>query len=56
MRKVLEAARPQKICRTCDEYRVCKSGCGVLFKFFDPTLDTECPGFKKFIKYSYEIC
>lgn len=51
MMKVLDAQRPQKICRTCDEYRVCKSGCGVLFKFFDPTLDTECPGFKKFIKY-----
>lgn len=51
MRKVLEASRPQKICRTCDEYRVCKSGCGVLFKFYDPTLDNECPGFKRFIKY-----
>lgn len=51
MKKVLEAARPQKICRTCDEYRVCKSGCGVLFKFFDPALDNDCPGFKKFIKY-----
>ncbi len=51
MRKVLEASKPQKICRTCEEYPICKSGCGVLFKFFDPTLDTECPGFKKFIKY-----
>ncbi len=51
MRKVLEASKPQKICRTCEEYSVCKSGCGVLFKFFDPTLDNECPGFKRFIKY-----
>jgi len=51
MKKVMEAARPQKICRTCDEYRVCKSGCGVLFKFYDPSLDSECPGFKTFIKY-----
>jgi len=51
MRKVLDAAKPQKICRTCDEYKVCKSGCGVLFKFYDPTLDEECPGFKKFIKF-----
>lgn len=51
MQKVLEASKPQKICRTCDEYKVCKSGCGVLFKFFDPVLDDDCPGFKKFIKY-----
>lgn len=51
MKKVVAAAKPQKICRTCDEYRVCKSGCGVLFKFFDPVLDDECPGFKRFIKY-----
>ena len=51
MKKVLEASKPQKICRTCEEYPICKSGCGVLFKFFDPTLDEECPGFKKFIKF-----
>lgn len=54
MKKVLEAAKPQKICRTCDEYKVCKSGCGVLFKFFDANLDSECPGFKKFIKFVRE--
>lgn len=54
MRKVLDAAKPQKICRTCDEYKVCKSGCGVLFKFFDANLDEDCPGFKKFIKFVRE--
>ncbi len=54
IRKVLEASKPQKICRTCEEYSVCKSGCGVLFKFFDPVLDNECPGFKRFIKYVRE--
>lgn len=51
IKAVFEASKPQKICRKCDEYPVCKSGCGVLFKFYDPTLDSECPGFKKFIKY-----
>lgn len=51
MRKVLEASKPQKICRTCEEYTICKSGCGVLFKFFDPILDKECPGFKRFIQF-----
>lgn len=51
MKKVLDAAKPQKICRTCEEYSVCKSGCGVLFKYFDPVLDEECPGFKRFIKF-----
>lgn len=54
LRKVMEATRPQKMCRTCDEYRVCKSGCSVLFKFFDASLDNECPGFKKFIKFVRE--
>lgn len=54
MKKVLEASKPQKICRTCEEYKVCKSGCGVLFKFYDKNLDTECPGFKKFIKFVRE--
>lgn len=54
MKEVLEASKPQKICRTCEEYSVCRSGCGVLFKFFDPVLDTECPGFKKFIRFVRE--
>ena len=54
MKKVLDAAKPQKICRTCEEYNICKSGCGVLFKFFDPTLDQECPGFKRFIQFVKE--
>lgn len=48
--KVLLASKPQKICRSCDEYSVCKSGCGVLFKYWSPT-DKDCPGFKTFIKY-----
>ncbi len=54
IRKVLEASRPQKICRTCEEYSVCRSGCSVLFKFFDPNVDSECPGFKKFIQFVRE--
>lgn len=54
LRKVMEATKPQKICRTCEEYRVCKSGCSVLFKFFDPVLDDECPGFKRFIQFVRE--
>lgn len=54
MRKVFEASRPQKICRTCEEYSVCRSGCGVLFKFYDPILDSDCPGFKNFIKFVRE--
>lgn len=51
MKKVLEASKPQRICHTCEEYRICRSGCGVLFKFFDPVLDDECPGFKRFIQF-----
>lgn len=51
LKRVFEANKPQKICRTCDEYSVCKSACGILFKYFDSNIDTECPGFKKFIKF-----
>lgn len=54
MKRVLEASKPQRICHTCEEYRICRSGCGVLFKFFDPVLDDECPGFKRFIKFVKE--
>jgi radical SAM protein with 4Fe4S-binding SPASM domain len=45
------AIKPHKSCRSCDEYSVCKSGCGVLFKFWNAEEDLDCPGFKKFIKY-----
>jgi len=51
IKEVTEASKPQKICRSCDEYNVCRSGCGVLFKFYDTNLDQDCPGFKKFIKF-----
>lgn len=54
LKNVLLAAKPQNFCLDCDKYRVCRSGCGVLFNFFDPTLDDECPGFKSFIEYVEE--
>lgn len=50
-REVSKAAKPHKSCRTCDEYVVCRSGCGVLAKHWDPDVDEDCPGFKKFIKF-----
>jgi radical SAM protein with 4Fe4S-binding SPASM domain len=46
-----EAARPHKACLTCDEYRVCKSGCGVNFLTWDEQSGDDCPGYKKFIKH-----
>lgn len=51
MKQVMDARRPQRVCVTCDEYRNCKSGCGVLFNYWDPNLDQDCPGFKGFIKF-----
>ncbi len=51
LKRIMEAARPQKMCQTCDEYKVCKSGCGVLFKYYDKNLDNDCPGFKNFITF-----
>lgn len=49
--KVIEAAKPKKECRSCDEYRVCRSGCGVIFNYWNPETDEDCPGFKSFIKF-----
>ncbi|MFC4236189.1 radical SAM protein [Thalassospira xianhensis] len=49
-KEVRKAMRPNEHCMTCDEYIVCKSGCGVNFKFWDPEKDEDCPGFKAFIK------
>lgn len=50
-RRVIEASRPNRACMTCDEYRVCRSGCGVNFKIWDPAKDDDCPGYKRFIKH-----
>ncbi len=51
MDSVLKARRPKSACLGCDEYQGCKGGCGVLFDYWDPTLDEDCPGFKRFIKF-----
>ncbi len=50
-REVLKASKPKKECMTCDEYMVCRSGCGVIFKHWNPEVDEDCPGFKSFIKH-----
>lgn len=50
-KKIFAAKKPNKYCMDCDEYNVCKSGCGVLFKFWKPEEHDDCPGFKKFIKH-----
>lgn len=50
-RRRLQAARPNPACMTCDEYRVCRSGCGVNFKNWDPAGEDDCPGYKRFIKF-----
>ena len=47
----IQASRPHRACMTCDEYHVCRSGCGVNFKIWDPEVDGDCPGYKRFIKY-----
>jgi len=53
-RRKIQASRPHRACMTCDEYRVCRSGCGVNFKIWDPKKDDDCPGYKRFIKYMRE--
>jgi radical SAM protein with 4Fe4S-binding SPASM domain len=50
-KRKIQAARPHRSCMTCDEYQVCRSGCGVNFKSWDPDRDGDCPGYKKFIKH-----
>ncbi|GAB5388836.1 MAG: hypothetical protein Alpg2KO_18040 [Alphaproteobacteria bacterium] len=53
-REQLKARKPKKECWTCDEYKVCRSGCGVIFEYWEPEKDEDCPGFKKFIKHMRE--
>jgi radical SAM protein with 4Fe4S-binding SPASM domain len=50
-RRRIQAAKPHSACMTCDEYRVCRSGCGVNFKNWDPAGGDDCPGYKRFIKF-----
>jgi radical SAM protein with 4Fe4S-binding SPASM domain len=50
-RRRREAARPHRACLTCDEYQVCRSGCGVNFKTWDEASGDDCPGYKRFIKH-----
>lgn len=52
--KVYDAVRPQKACVSCEYYKICRSGCGVLFQHWDPERDEECPGFKRFIDFVHE--
>ena len=47
----IKAARPHRFCMSCDEYRVCRSGCGVNFRNWDPEIEMDCPGYKTFIKH-----
>lgn len=54
-KRKIQAARPHRECMTCDEYHVCRSGCGVNFKSWDPEVDEDCPGYKKFIKHMRKI-
>lgn len=51
MMAVAQARRPRAECAGCDEYQSCKSGCGVLFKYWKPDVHQDCPGFKSFIKF-----
>lgn len=52
---VRKATRPKKECQTCEEYPVCRSGCGVIFQYWNPDVDEDCPGFKSFIKHMRAI-
>ena len=49
-KRTLNICRPKSICLQCDAYQLCKAGCSVLFKYWQPS-DDECPGFKGFINY-----
>ncbi len=54
-KEVRNARRPKEPCFSCEEFDVCRSGCGVLFKHWSPEEDEECPGFKGFIKYVRQL-
>ena len=50
-RDVIKAARPNVACMGCPEYSICRSGCGVLAKWWKPETDPDCPGFKGFLRH-----
>lgn len=54
-RDVLKASRPHAGCNGCEFYRVCRSGCGVLAKHWDPEKDEDCPGFRGFISHMAQL-
>lgn len=49
-REVIKANKPRKACVGCDEYEICRTGCGVLHDHWRDD-DPECPGFKTFLSY-----
>lgn len=50
-KEVLKAARPQTGCMSCEYYTMCRGGCSVIAKWWDHKTDSDCPGFKTYIKY-----
>ena len=54
-RDVIKASRPNRGCNGCPFYNVCRSGCGVLARHWDPDKDKDCPGFRGFISHMAEL-
>jgi radical SAM protein with 4Fe4S-binding SPASM domain len=50
-RDVVKAIRQNPGCRGCPEFDVCRSGCGVLARQWDPATDLDCPGFRGFLRH-----
>lgn len=48
-REVVRATAPRRACRSCEEYKICMSGCGVLHDHWSG--EGECPGYKSFIRH-----
>lgn len=50
-KEVSRSLEGHKACNKCQYKPICRSACSVLWSYWDPEKDPDCPGFKKFIKH-----
>jgi radical SAM protein with 4Fe4S-binding SPASM domain len=50
-KEVSRSVEGHQECKNCRFEKICRSACSVLWSYWDPKIDSDCPGFKKFIRY-----
>lgn len=50
-RSIVQAKIPPRACLDCEELTFCEAGCGILREHWRPAEDTDCPGFRGYLKF-----